>query len=35
MAEVFLPYAQNQDGATVYEALKGSNFKQLTYKREE
>lgn len=27
--EVFLPYAQNQDGRTLYEAISGSGFKQL------
>lgn len=31
MTEVFLPYAQSQDGNTVYESLKKNEFKSLTY----
>lgn len=30
MTEVFLPYAQNPDGQTLYEAIKGNGFKMLT-----
>jgi len=30
LQQVFLPYAQNQDGQTVYEALSQNGFKQLT-----
>ena len=33
MAEVFLPYAQNHEGTTVYEGLKESNFRQLTHQK--
>jgi len=32
LTEVFLPYAQNQSGQTVYETLKGNGFKLLTEK---
>ena len=28
--EVFLPYAQNQSGQTLYESIKGNGFKLLT-----
>lgn len=30
LTEVFLPYAQNQLGQTVYDAIKGNGFKMLT-----
>jgi len=30
MEEVFLPYAQNESGQTLYEVIKGNGFKQLT-----
>lgn len=30
MVQVFLPYAQNQTGQTVYEAISQNGFKQLT-----
>lgn len=30
MAEVFLPYAQNDLGETLYDRIKGSGFLQLT-----
>ena len=30
LEQVFLPYAQNQDGKTLYEAVKDGGFKQLT-----
>lgn len=29
--EVFLPYAQNATGQTLYEAIKGNGFKMLTH----
>ena len=31
MTEVFLPYAQNADGKTMYESLEQNGFKQLTH----
>lgn len=31
MTEVFLPYAQNTDGKTMYESLEKNGFKQLTH----
>lgn len=31
MAEVFLPYAQNESGQTLYELIKSGGFKQLTH----
>ncbi len=31
MTEVFLPYAQNSDGLTVYQSLEKSGFKMLTH----
>lgn len=31
MTEVFLPYAQNQDGVTVYQSLEQGGFKMLTH----
>jgi len=31
ITEVFLPYAQNESGQTVYQALEKSGFKQLTH----
>ena len=31
ITEVFLPYAQNESGQTVYQALEQSGFKQLTH----
>jgi len=30
LEQVFLPYAQNQNGKTVYEIIKESGFKQIT-----
>ena len=30
LVQVFLPYAQNKDGKTVYEAIKDNGFKQIT-----
>lgn len=30
LVQVFLPYAQNQEGKTVYEAIKDNGFKQIT-----
>ena len=30
LEQVFLPYAQNQDGKTLYEVVKDGGFKQLT-----
>lgn len=30
LVQVFLPYAQNKDGRTVYEAIKDNGFKQIT-----
>lgn len=30
LAQVFLPYAQNQQGVTIYESISKNNFKQLT-----
>lgn len=30
ITEVFLPYAQNPDGKTIYETISQNNFKQLT-----
>ncbi len=33
MAEVFLPYAQNQSGETLYEKIKGGGFLALTDER--
>lgn len=30
LVQVFLPYAQNQDGKTVYEVIKDNGFKQIT-----
>ena len=30
LMQVFLPYAQNNNGATVYEAIRDSGFKQIT-----
>ena len=30
LEQVFLPYAQNQDGKTLYEVVRDSGFKQLT-----
>ncbi len=32
MVELFLPFAQDDSGVTVYEKLKQSNFKMLTHK---
>ncbi len=31
MVEVFLPYAQNQEGKTLYESLEENSFKLLTH----
>ena len=31
ITEVFLPYAQNKEGQTVYQSLEQTNFKQLTH----
>lgn len=31
LTEVFLPYAQNQNGQTVYQSLEEGGFKQLTH----
>ena len=31
MAEVFLPYAQNENGETLYQAIESGGFKQLTH----
>lgn len=31
MTEVFLPYAQNSEGRTVYQSLQAGGFKALTY----
>ncbi len=31
ITEVFLPYAQGQDGKTIYQALKQGGFKMLTH----
>lgn len=31
LAEVFLPYAQNTNGVTVYEGIKNAGFKLLTH----
>lgn len=30
LAQVFLPYAQNKDGRTLYEVIKENGFKQIT-----
>lgn len=30
LEQVFLPYAQNQDGKTLYETIKENGFKQIT-----
>ena len=30
LVQVFLPYAQNNEGKTVYEAIKDNGFKQIT-----
>jgi len=30
LVQVFLPYAQNKDGKTVFEAIKDNGFKQIT-----
>jgi hypothetical protein len=30
LVQVFLPYAQNQNGQTIYEAIKENGFKQIT-----
>lgn len=32
LVQVFLPYAQNQDGRTLYETIKEGGFKQITSK---
>jgi hypothetical protein len=31
LVQVFLPYAQNHEGKTVYEAIKDCGFKQITF----
>lgn len=31
LVQVFLPYAQNNEGKTVYEAIKDNGFKQITH----
>lgn len=33
LKQVFLPYAQNQDGVTLYEAIKENGFKQIVHNR--
>lgn len=33
LTEVFLPYAQNKEGQTVYQALKDNQFKSITFEK--